>query len=231
MVGASRFELLTPGPPCQCATRLRHAPMSYSSTSWPTVFFRCARRCARNVPGLSGRWGFSGVGQSTKRRAFYWFPGAASRCECPVCRIPRSVWPRRGGRQGSRCGGVSRSHGQNAACGPTPRVPGQWSRWPPPASGRTPRTGSRHSGRVRPPPSGRRRIASGTPGGRRPVRGPGRRSLRSVDSRRHYVIRDPVHPAGHWHPADRLSFLRLENTLGVVLVRRARALAHRSAVT
>ena len=27
MVGASRFELLTPGPPCQCATRLRHAPM------------------------------------------------------------------------------------------------------------------------------------------------------------------------------------------------------------
>ncbi len=28
LVGASRFELLTPGPPCQCATRLRHAPIS-----------------------------------------------------------------------------------------------------------------------------------------------------------------------------------------------------------
>ena len=27
LVGASRFELLTPGPPCQCATRLRHAPI------------------------------------------------------------------------------------------------------------------------------------------------------------------------------------------------------------
>ena len=27
MVGASGFDPLTPGPPCQCATRLRHAPI------------------------------------------------------------------------------------------------------------------------------------------------------------------------------------------------------------
>jgi hypothetical protein len=34
MVGASRFELLTPGPPCQCATRLRHAPMCDRSAAY-----------------------------------------------------------------------------------------------------------------------------------------------------------------------------------------------------
>jgi hypothetical protein len=48
VVGASRFELLTPGPPCQCATRLRHAPiLDFSIPSLSAHLFRNAER-ARN---------------------------------------------------------------------------------------------------------------------------------------------------------------------------------------
>ena len=68
MVGASRFELLTPGPPCQCATRLRHAPMRnlYLPRRCGNCPSRSARLCARQFTRMHRGVGGSGDAAGVK---------------------------------------------------------------------------------------------------------------------------------------------------------------------